>query len=112
MSQFDEHWNRDVGAIFADAYALGDDVLMDISAADDVGSPLLAPGNEIVRSEEIRQDLRRAGLQEPTVIGQADTKDSKVNTTMLFVLLGIGVIGAFLLLSNTGRPQLTSGRRF
>ena len=45
MSMFDEHWNRDVGAIFAEAGGLGDDVLMDISEADDIGNPILAPNN-------------------------------------------------------------------
>jgi hypothetical protein len=109
---FGEHWNRDVGAIFAEAGGLGDDVGMDLNDVDDIGVPVLAPNNKEVRSDAIRQDLRKAGLQnldQTRAMGSlrqlAQDSGANVNTTMLFTILGLGLLGLLLFL-NTGSPGM------
>jgi hypothetical protein len=109
---FGEHWNRDVGAIFAEAGGIGEDVLMDLNDADDTGTPVLAPNNANMRSDAIRQDLRKAGLQnfdQTRAAGSlrqlAEDSGANVNTTMLFTILGIGLLGLLLFINARGTDK-------
>jgi hypothetical protein len=107
MKHFGEEWTRDVGAIFAEAGGLGDDVLMDLNDADDTGTPVLAPNNATIRTEAMRQDLKKYGLQsfdQTRAAGSlkqlAEDSGATVNTTMLFTILGIGLLGLLLFLNS------------
>jgi len=119
MTMFEERETRDISSIWANATGLGDDVLMDLADVDDIGIPVLAPNNEILTTEsaEIREDLTKAGLQDnfrtiakiAPKTGLAAFGETKINNMMLFVLLGLSLVGVLLFVSS-GRKR--TERRF